>query len=208
MPVCQCPRRQCRPRRGEFYCPTQHPNTGAGSRGVWSRRRRHVRSCRVGLSGRGLLGTPERAVDGGAGDREQLLELADGVTAGAVQLDQVGFLPGETLGRLPRSRPLAQATFMPLRVRMRARSALNSATMAKTLNSSRPTGSVGSCNEPPRLSRIWGVVSSSAMARASGRERARRSSLVTTRVSPARQAVSAWRSPGRSRLVPVRPWST
>lgn len=35
-----------------------------------------------------------------------------------------------------------------------------------------------------------------------------RSSLVTTRVSPARQAASASRSPGRSRFVPVRPWST
>ena len=48
----------------------------------------------------------------------------------------------------------------------------------------------------------------STMVRASGSERARRSSLVTTRVSPARQAANAWRSPGRSRLVPVKPWST
>jgi hypothetical protein len=31
--------------------------------------------------------------------------------------------------------------------------------------------------------------------------------LVTAKVSPARQAASANRSPGRSRLVPVRPWS-
>ena len=52
------------------------------------------------------------------------------------------------------------------------------------------------------------AVSSSAMARASGTERASRSSLVTTRVSPSRQAARASRSPGRSRLVPVRPWST
>jgi hypothetical protein len=43
---------------------------------------------------------------------------------------------------------------------------------------------------------------------ASGTERASRSSLVTTRVSPSRQAASASRSPGRSRFVPVRPWST
>jgi S-adenosyl methyltransferase len=38
--------------------------------------------------------------------------------------------------------------------------------------------------------------------------RGNRASLVTTRVSPSRQAASASRSPGRARLVPVRPWST
>ena len=43
------------------------------------------------------------------------------------------------------------------------------------------------------------------MSRASGSERASRSSLVTTKVSPARQAASANRSPGRARLVPVTP---
>jgi hypothetical protein len=51
-------------------------------------------------------------------------------------------------------------------------------------------------------------VSSSAIARAPGSDRASRSSLVTTSSSPARQAASARRSPGRSRLVPVKPWST
>lgn len=40
------------------------------------------------------------------------------------------------------------------------------------------------------------AVSSSAIARASGKDRASRSSLVTTRVSPARQAAKASRSPG------------
>src|SRR3954447_2571045 len=79
---------------------------------------------------------------------------------------------------------------MPSRVRMLIRSASNSATMASTLNSSRPTGTVGSYTEPPRLSLTCRTVSSSAMARASGRDRARRSSLVTTRVSPSRHAVS------------------
>ena len=62
---------------------------------------------------------------------------------------------GLSLGCLPRSRPLALATRMPSRVRSRMRSASNSATMASTLNSSRPTGSVGSCTEPPRLSLTW-----------------------------------------------------
>jgi len=41
-----------------------------------------------------------------------------------------------------------------------------------------------------------------------GSERASRSSFVTTKVSPARQAASASRRHGRSRFVPVRPWST
>jgi hypothetical protein len=45
------------------------------------------------------------------------------------------------------------------------------------------------------------LVSSSAMARASGTERASRSSLATTRTSPARTAASASGRPGRARLV-------
>jgi hypothetical protein len=47
---------------------------------------------------------------------------------------------GFNFGCLPRSRPLALATFIPPRVRIRIRSVSNSATMASTLNSSRPTG--------------------------------------------------------------------
>src|SRR6266702_6561940 len=57
--------------------------------------------------------------------------------------------------------------------------------------------------DPPMLSFTSVSVSSSTMSRASGRERASRSSLVTTRVSPTRQAASASRSPGRARFVPV-----
>lgn len=45
-----------------------------------------------------------------------------------------------------------KATFMPSRVRRQMRSASNSATMANTLNNNRPTGSVGSCTTPPKLS--------------------------------------------------------
>jgi hypothetical protein len=75
------------------------------------------------------------------------------------------------------------------------------ATVARTLNSNLPTASWGSYTDPPTLSRTPRAVSSSAMARASGRDRASRSSLVTTRVSPSRHAASASRNPGRSRLV-------
>ena len=45
-------------------------------------------------------GAGDRAIDGGAGDREQLLQFADGVPAGAVQLDQVGLLARAELGLL------------------------------------------------------------------------------------------------------------
>jgi hypothetical protein len=87
--------------------------------------------------------------------------------------------------------PLALATFIPSRVHILIRSDSSSATTANTLNSSRTTGSVGSCIEPPRLSLTFRLVSSSKMSRASGSERASRSSLVTAKVSPARQAASA-----------------
>jgi hypothetical protein len=40
-----------------------------------------------------------------------------------------------------------------------------------------------------------------------GAERARRSSLVTVKVSPSRTAARAWSRPGRARLVPVSPLS-
>lgn len=50
-------------------------------------------------------------------------------------------------------------------------------------------------------------VSSSTISFASRSDLARRSSLVTTRVSPDRQATSASMRPGRARFAPVRPWS-
>jgi hypothetical protein len=46
------------------------------------------------------------------------------------------------------------------------------------------------------------------VALASGSDRVSRSSLVTTRVSPSRQAARASRRPGRSLFVPVSRWST
>jgi hypothetical protein len=46
------------------------------------------------------------------------------------------------------------------------------------------------------------------MVRASLIERASRSSFVTTNVSLAQHASSAFPSAGRFRFVPVRPWST
>jgi transposase-like protein len=54
--------------------------------------------------------------------REQLLEFADGVLAGAVKLDEVRVLRRAELGCLPRRRPLALATFMPSFTRILMRS--------------------------------------------------------------------------------------
>lgn len=66
-------------------------------------------------------------------------------------------------------------------------------------------GSVRSGREPPMLSLTSRRVSSSTMSFASRSDLARRSSLVTTNASPARQAARACPSPGRALFVPVRP---
>src|SRR5664280_2550572 len=78
---------------------------------------------------------------------------------------------GLSLGCLPRSRPLALATFMPSLVRILIKSDSNSAIIPRTLYSSRPTGSVGSCTEPPMFSLTPAAVNSSTMVRASVSER-------------------------------------
>ena len=66
-------------------------------------------------------------------------------------------------------------------------------------------GSVRSGREPPMLSLTSRRVSSSTLSFASRSDLARRSSLVTTNASPARQAARACPSPGRALFVPVRP---
>jgi hypothetical protein len=96
------------------------------------------------------------------------------VAARVVHFEQMLGLVRLQLRLLPRSRPLA--TFIPSRARSRIRSDSNSATLARALNSNRPTGSVGSWIEPPGLSLTFRLVSSSRMCRASGSDRASRSS--------------------------------
>src|SRR3979409_520364 len=49
------------------------------------------------------------AVDGGASDTEQVGQFGGAVLTGVQQADQMCFLPGLSLGCLPRSRPLAFA---------------------------------------------------------------------------------------------------
>ena len=50
----------------------------------------------------------------------------------------------DSFGCLPRSLPLARATAMPSRVRIRSRSTSNSAKVARMLNNILPMGSAGS----------------------------------------------------------------
>ena len=64
----------------------------------------------------------DSAVDSGAADAAQVGDLGGAVLATVDQRDQVRFLATVSLGCLPRSRPLALATFMPSRVRSRIRS--------------------------------------------------------------------------------------
>ena len=110
--------------------------------------------------------------------------------------DVAGLL--DSFGCLPRRWPFALATCIPSRVLARMRPDSNSATIARTLNSRRPTGSVGSWTDPPMLSLTPLMVSSSTMSLASRRERASRSSLATTSVLPFRQAARASRRPSCS----------
>src|SRR5829696_4413005 len=101
-------------------------------------------------------------------DAEEFGQLGLGVGAETVQLKQVLGLVRLQLRLLPRSRPFALAIFVPSRVRILIRSASNSASIASTFNSSRPTGSVGSWTEPPRLSLTFLFVSSSRISHVSG----------------------------------------
>jgi hypothetical protein len=66
----------------------------------------------------------------GSPDAEEFGDLSLTVGAEVVQLQQMICLVGFSFGCLPRSRPLAFATFIPSRVRSRIRSASNSATIA------------------------------------------------------------------------------
>src|SRR5262249_4781094 len=146
----------------------------------------------------------EGPVDGGAGDGEELRQITDRVLAGVVHLPQLFLLFVRELGSLALQLPLGA---MPSRVRRRIKSASNSAKVARMLKNIFPIGSAGSYTLVPSASFTPRATSSSAICRASGTERANRSNLGTTSVSPARTAASARSRPGRARGVPVRPRS-
>ena len=81
-------------------------------------------------------------IDGGTGHAEKVSQISRCVLAGLQLRNQMRFLT-MVLGCLPRRWSLALATFISSRVRNRMRSDSNSATIAMTLKSSRPTGSLG-----------------------------------------------------------------
>ncbi len=163
--------------------------------------------CRLGLGGSGLVAL-DGAVDGGAGDADEVAEFGGAVLAGIVQGDQMCFLPGVELGLLATKPPFglgdlhALAGAQPDQVRFKLGDHRQDVEQQPTNRDGRVMqGAAEAEFDLP----AGEVVDDS---RASGSERARRSSLVMTSVSPSRQAAIASRSPGRSRLVPVRPWST
>jgi hypothetical protein len=143
-------------------------------------------------------GAGDGAVDGGARDREQLLELADGVRTSAAELDKMGFL---SWAACRAAAPCPGRPPFPL----------GTSKIGLELGDHRqgreqqPSDRIGrAVHRAADVQLHSAAVSSSTMSRASGTERASRSSLVTTRVSPRRQAAKASRRQGRSRLVPVR----
>ena len=84
----------------------------------------------------------------------------------------------------------------------------NSANEARMLKNILPNGSAGSYTVRPICSRAPRLMMRSARERASGIDRANRSSLGTIRASPECTAASAWSRPGRPVLAPVNPSST
>jgi hypothetical protein len=149
----------------------------------------------------GTARTPRRARGGGA-------EFADRVRAGAIQLDQVRLLPRAELRLLAAQSALGSGYRHPFAC----------SSTSKIRFKFRGHGQRG---EQEPADRVGRVVHRSADVQPDaaggqlvddvtrvGDGAGHRSSLVTTRVSPRRQAARASRRPGRARLVPVSPWST
>src|SRR4029077_4024916 len=84
------------------------------------------------------------AVDGGASDTEQVGQFGGAVLTGLQQADQMCFLPGIELGLLAAQPTLGLRYLYPFSGAQPDQVGLEPATMANTLNSSRPTGSFGS----------------------------------------------------------------
>ena len=108
--------------------------------------------------------------------------------SGAPPLDEVCFLRGLQLGLLAAQPAVGLGDLHAL---PRPHSDEVFSDHPEDVELSRLTGSVGSWSGPPMFSLTPASVSSPTTLRASPRERASRSSLVTTRVAPARHVASA-----------------
>ena len=117
-----------------------------------------------------------RPVDGRASDPEQVGVRSSAVLPALKQGHQVRFLPAIELGLLAMQTPFGLGDLYALLGAQPNQA--DSATIASTLKSSRPTGSVASYTDPSRLRRTWPAVSSSAIALAPGSDRASRSSRI------------------------------
>jgi hypothetical protein len=145
------------------------------------------------------------AVDRGPSDTEELGEFDLGVGAEVVQLKQVlglvrlqfGLLAAQPAVRLGNLHPFSRAH--PDQV------GFEFGHHGEHVEQ-QPSDRVGRIVDRSAEAQLdVPVVNSSKMSRASGSDRASRSNLVTTNVSPARQAANANRRPGRSRFAPVKP---
>jgi hypothetical protein len=85
--------------------------------------------------------------------------------SGSPEFDEVRFLRWLEFGLLAAEPALGLGDLHASLVRILIRSDSNSAIIPRTLNSSRPTGSFGSCSEPPMFSLTPASVSSSTMLR-------------------------------------------
>jgi hypothetical protein len=120
------------------------------------------------------------------------------VLAGSVQLHQVCFLARRELGLFAAEAALGLGDLMLTRARVNQVSfELGDHRQDVEQQPPHRVGRIVHRAAEVELDLSTGEVST--MSRASGSERARRSSLVTTSVSPARHAASASRRPGRSR---------
>jgi len=123
---------------------------------------------------------------------------AVGVLTGPVQSDEVGLLLERKFGLLTPEPTAGLRDFHPLAGAHTDQVGLELCNHRESVEQ-KPSDRIGRVVDwtaeaepyPPRL------VSSSTMSPASGSDRASRSSLVTTRLSPARQAAIASRKPGR-----------
>ena len=105
----------------------------------------------------------------------------------------------DSFGCLPRSLPLARAMAIPSRVRILIRSASNFGEGGQNVEEhfAHRIGRIVDRRTQGELDALFRELP--AIARASGTDRARRSSFGTISTSPSRTAASAWSRPGRAR---------
>ena len=129
----------------------------------------------------GLLGVRacDLAVYRGAADREQFGQLSDGVLSGAVQFEQDRPLGAAELGCLAFESAFGAGDRHAFAGAHSQEVDLELSEGREDVEKHLPIGSLGSSTEPPSDSRTPRAARESPIARASGTERARRSSLRT-----------------------------